>query len=61
MPIYFANNADLDFGGLTDLEKPMARIGGFTPLKKREREASISHSHVYCVDVSFVPLSLVVD
>ena len=41
MPIYFANNAVLDFGG-------------FTPLKMREREASVSHSHVYCVDVSFV-------
>ena len=41
MPIYFANNTVLDFGE-------------FTPLKKREREASVSHSHVYSVDVSFV-------
>ena len=41
MLIYFANNAVLDFGG-------------FTSLKKREREASVSHSHFYCVDVSFV-------
>ena len=41
MPIYFGNNAVLDFGG-------------FTSLKKRELEASVSHSYVYCVDVSFV-------
>ena len=41
MPFYFGNNAVLDFGG-------------FTSLKKREREASVSHSHVNYVDMSFV-------
>ena len=39
--------------------KTTARIGGFTPLKKREREASVSHSQVYCMDVPFVIKSVV--
>ena len=41
MPICFGNNAVLN-------------LSGFTSLKKREREASVSHSYVYSVDVSFV-------
>ena len=32
----------------------MARIARFIPLKKPEREACVSHSHVHCVDASFV-------
>ena len=53
MPICFANNAVLDFGGLTDLAKQWHGLAD-SPLKKPEREASVSHSHVHYLDVSFV-------
>ena len=34
--------------------KIIARIGGFIPLKKPEREAWVNDPHFHCLDVSFV-------
>ena len=34
--------------------KTIARIGGFIPLKKPEREAWVNDPHFHCLDVSFV-------
>ena len=48
MPIYFANNAVLDFGG-------------FTSLKKREREASVSHSQMLIQETSIRYLGVHID
>ena len=51
LPICFANNAGLDFGGL--IGKKIARFCGLIPLKKPERDASVSHLHACCLDVFF--------
>ena len=45
-------------GGVTDFGKTLTCIGGLIPLKKPEREGCVSHSHVHCLDVSFVITSV---